>query len=348
MRAASRNAAALKRTLAWERERAPRGSVHAIGAGPIDEALAERLDAFERRVAVRLSEGIDVYRIHGLRDADPNSYYRSIGGRAVTLVAEEHGRVVGTQSLVVKTLRRAGGPPARFVYALNVRVAPECRFGPVFGRLQLAGLAWAASRCWGVLTVIPDLVSTPPRGRSGRFGIPRLRKLRGCACVGFPLDLACSAREADRCVRDEAEVRRLFRRLTSGCVSPVGGTPGARSLGAPVWLALPDASACCCVEDFRRTRRLETLDGTEVVWRCVSFLGAANADAAERMCRVACAHAARIGDEPLRAMVEGELGAALRTSMGLGGSLCYPLSMWGWRLSPREPNVPWVFNLTET
>ncbi len=343
IRATLRHARAMPRALAWERERARECRIHRISAGRLDAPLAEKLHEFEQRFVLRLSDGTEYVRVHG---DDVVSHYRTIGRPAVTFIAEEHGRVVGTKSLVVKRVRVPGRGVLRFVYALNVRVAPECRFGAVLSRMQLAAFRWALPRCWGVLTVIPTATATPPRSRSGRFGIPSLRPLAHIPLLRIPLDCACDGAHADRCLTTEPHVQALYRRLTRDRIAPVGGWPARRSTFEPLWLALPDGSACCCLEGPSRFRRWVAPSGPDLVWRYPSFFAASSVDAAERMLRVAAAHARRIGPEQLKSLFDPQMAAALTTRLALPREPS-PLTIYGSTWRGTIPDLPWTFHDAE-
>ena len=342
LRALAPNVSGLPRMLAWDRERSGRGSVHVLGRAPVNAELRRKLLDFEQRTVLTLSEGLDHYRVH-----DPvNAYYRACGPRCVTLVAEEDGRVVATESLVVRRFRIPRRPPARFVYVTNVRVAPECRFGTVLARVHLAALRWSFARCWAAFSIVPPMTSSPPRSRSGRFGIPTLRLATRCARIEMTTDDASPADLADRCVSTERVVRRIHRILSRDLIAPIGGRPELRSSSPPVWIALPDASACCCLEDFRRTKRIFRPDGTEVMWRSLSFFAARDTDAALAICRVALAHAARLGPQGVKLMADSQLCHDIARRMTVRGPII-PMHVYASSVLHRLPNARWAFNVSE-
>jgi hypothetical protein len=338
------HAASLPRLVAFDRQRARRGRVHRVGAPDVPGHVARALDDFERTFVLQLTTGERYLRLHG---PDFGAYHRSIGRSAVTLVLFEDGAPVGTQSLIVKRFhvpRRRR--PVRFVYALNTRVRPEARFGAALARLQLAGFFWALPRCWRLLTLIPDAVATPPRSRTGRHGIPAIRPIAHIERVQVPLDRSAPAHEADRCVTNAARVLNLRRRLNRDRVYTLDSRPDLRSLRTPVWLALPDGSACGCVEDFLRVRRFAGADGApDVVWPGLTHVAADSTGALERLIRVAAVHAGRVTPDPLTATTDRDRAAALRERLGLEHPRV-PLSVHA-SACRSLPEVPWEFDVTE-
>ncbi len=342
-RALARHATGAARLVAFDRQRSARGRVHRVTSAPDSRHLAERLDAFERRIVLALTDDQIYHRLHAPRH---NDYYLTIGRPAVTLVLVEDDRVIGTQSLVVKRLHVPRRPPTRFVYALNTRICPEARFGAALARLQLAGLLWAIPRCWQLLTLIPELVATSPRSRTGRYGVPAIHPIASCERVAIPLSIACPDAEADRCLTSRHHVLDLRKRLNRERVYPLASRPEDRSFNDPVWLALPDGSACGCLEDFRRVRRFAGVDGApEIVWPGLTHLAATSTDALERLCAVAAAHAARAYEAPLVVMTDRERGGELHRRFGVTHTRI-PLIFHASRLRPL-PDAPWEFDVTE-
>jgi len=302
------------RGLKLAREHAKHSTLHALTTKPANPDLAEKLWAFERSIVLHLTTGEAYNRIHPI---DFNALYRNVGDTAVTLVLEQRDRVIATSTIVAKRMAIPGRRPIRFSYSLNLRIAPQHRYGAVLNRLEVAGTWWSIRhRCTPMLACVPNATSTLPRSRSGRFVIPSLEHAAQCSRLFIPLDRADTSDLADRCITDERRVRALFRRHNRRRVHPLGGDPAARSSVPPVWLALPDDSACCCVEDPHAHMTYRGVNQPDAFWRCGSFLGADTFDNLLRIVRVACAHATRVGDEPLMLMTDDRTAERLLDHLG--------------------------------
>lgn len=89
-------------------------------------------------------------------------------------------------------------------------------------------------------------------------------------------------------------MRDAYCRLSAGRYACPAGHPAERSLVAPAWLLLPDGSACGCLEDTRRAKRL-VADGQEMVSAHLSCFAWRDLRSASTLVRAALARAAALG-----------------------------------------------------
>src|SRR5262249_21308507 len=89
--------------------------------------------------------------------------------------------------------------------------------------------------------------------------------------------------------------RRLFRELAKGRFASPVGDPRERSVMTPVWLAAADGTACGCLEDTRRAKRLIADDDAEMISAHLSSFAYRNPQAGADLVRSALAYAEKLG-----------------------------------------------------
>src|SRR5262249_53519101 len=100
---------------------------------------------------------------------------------------------------------------------------------------------------------------------SGRVGIPAFRELGKVLVLRIETSASRSAAEAAESIASEAQALETHRHLSAGAYASSGGRAAERSETEPVWLRLPNGSACGRLEDTRRAKRLHASDGSELV-----------------------------------------------------------------------------------
>jgi hypothetical protein len=184
-----------------------------------------------------------------------------------------------------------------------------------------------------------------PAKMTGHFAIPRFRPMAEMTFAELPCRDHMPLGEASRFVSDEARVRKAHRRLTRDRIAPVGGDPSLRSASRPIWLLHPDGSACACIEDYALGKRLYEMDGAEVRWRHVSFLGLSNADHATELLAAGLTLAGRDGAPSVRLITDRSTCQAL-VGVGEGAACLIPATAWGFTPLPL-PKRPWTLNASE-
>src|SRR5262249_59538191 len=113
----------------------------------------------------------------------------------------------------------------------------------------------------------------------------------------------------------EEDGRDCYRRLSAGRCACPAGTPAERSSFPPLWLVQPDGSACGCLEDTRRAKRLVADDGREMVSAHLSCFAWNEIRSAATLLRAALGRAAALGFPALFVCVAGRDAAALEGAM---------------------------------
>jgi hypothetical protein len=336
----AQTARTLPGALARASEASHRVTLRRIPDGPLADPLAARVSAFDRHMRMPLGEGGTFRRVHA---RDYGRFYRSLGAGSASWYAEMDDRIVGTMSIAILRIGR-GWLAQRAAYVCNLRVAPEARFGAVLHRFHMAALAWSFVRGWAAISITQDGPHVAPDRRTGKLGIPHFSRLGAVDLVSLPVDTGAPADAA--AIADERRVRRLHRRLTGGIATPIGGRPADRSERPPVWLALPDGSACGCVEDNGLAKRVLADDGEEIPWRCLSFFAAATDNAAVRLAREAARVAGSLGPGPLHATIDPRRATRIVGEIGAGRAEVIPMAIHGFGVPPL-PRGPWGFHASE-
>src|SRR5262249_32607905 len=155
------------------------------------------------------------------------------------------------------------------------------RSGPGHAPMSPSAWSWTAPRRFPLST--PAGLVSPPSSRS--------RPSWSCASAAPAPALPTTPPVHG----GEEDVRECFRRLSSGRHACPPGHPAERSATAPAWLLLPDSSACGCLEDTRRAKRLVTDDGQEMVSAHLSCFAWRDLRAGAMLFRAALARAAALG-----------------------------------------------------
>lgn|SRR5262245_7985777 len=276
---------------------------------PPDRARA--LADFERQFTYPLGPGRSFRIEHG---DDYARFYRA-AGEVRCFVAVERGwstrgasgdfisrsewttfeeRVLGVLAVAIRPLRLPDGGTLRAAYIGDLKVAPEARRGTSLLRLARAAEEWARPRADVAFGVVMDGTPAVPAQYTGRASIPSFVAVTSVLVLRFSCAGACPSYDSPVNGREE-DVRECFRRLSSGRHACPPGHPAERSATAPAWLLLPDGSACGCLEDTRRAKRLVTDDGQEMVSAHLSCFAWRDLRAGAMLLRAALARAAALG-----------------------------------------------------
>lgn len=245
------------------------------------------LDLFERQFCYPLGPGRSFRIEHG---DDYARFYRAIGD-ARCFVALGDASVLGVLAVAIRPLRLPDGRTVRAAYIGDLKVAPEARRGIALYRLCRTAETWARPRADVAFGVVMDGTASVPSQYSGRAGIPSFAPVGKVVVLRFLCPVAAGFQPAEDTTVEEGAGRDGYLRLSAGCCACPAGNPGERSLVSPCWLMLPDGSACGCLEDTRRAKRLIATDG-ELVSAHLSCFAWKDARAAATLLGSAIARAA--------------------------------------------------------
>jgi hypothetical protein len=206
--------------------------------------------------------------------------------------------------VALRPLLLPDGSTAEVAYVGDLKIAAGARGGTTLHRLTREAMAWAVPRVRRSYGVVMDGTAVVPSSYTGRAGIP------GFSVLGKLMIYRLSALTEPRpsgsgtLCTTEADVRACFRRLSAGRVACPPGRPSERSQIEPTWLMLSDGSACGCLEDTRRAKRLIADDGQEMVSAHLSCFGYRDAGAGVRLLLAALARASALGYPALFVAVE--------------------------------------------
>jgi hypothetical protein len=244
-------------------------------------------------------------------------------------------------AVAVRPLLLPDGVELRAAYIGDLKVAPEARRGTTLSRLARAAGAWVRPRVDVAFGVVMDGTPAVPSAYTGRAGIPAFAALAHVIVFRF----VCAPRpQRGQLDAAEADVRASFRRLSGGRYACPAGHPADRSSVPPQWLALPDGSACACLEDTRRAKRLIADDGSEMVSAHLSCFAWRDLAAGADLLRVALGRAAALGFPALFVAVPAGDAEALAGALQDIEMVRAPATVYGHGL-PSGCN--WLLNSSE-
>ena len=321
--------------------RDPATTIIRLPDGPLDAKLYQAIIDFESQFPIPFSANHTYRRV---QDRDYTRSFRSIGPAACFL-AMRGDRPVAVTCVAIMTLRMPHLGRRRAAYYSNVKVAPDVRYGVTFPRLQRAAALWTLPRCSMAFQIRLESLPVNLTKMTGRFAIPSFRPLTELTIAELPCRDHMGADEAARFLADERSVRKAYRRLTRGRIAPIGGDPSLRSSSSPIWLLHPDATACACVEDYSLGKRLFEVQGPEVLWRHVSFLGLSNPASARELLAAGLTLTGRDGAASARIATDPATADALSHVDGAHACLTRTTA-WGFTALP-FPKAPWTLNPSE-
>jgi hypothetical protein len=179
-----------------------------------------------------------------------------------------------------------------------------------------------------------------PSTHTGRAGIPAFTALAHVVVLRF----ACPVRPFDALLdAAEADVRGCFRQLSRGRCACPAGRPAERSDVPPQWLVLPDGSACGCLEDTRRAKRL-VAEGGEMISAHLSCFAWRDLGAAAGLLRGALGRAAALGFPALFVAVPAGDAEALAGALQDIEVVRAPATVYGHGL---PSGCAWLLNSSE-
>jgi len=307
---------------------------------PPDGMLARALDRFEHRFSYPLGA---TQRFHVLHGADYSRFFRAIG-KARCLVAEDGGEIVGSLAAVIRRIWLPDGTDAEVGYIGDLRVAPEARSGWTLLRLAEEAAGWvrlSAKTCFGV--VMDGTAATPDR-YTGRAGVPAFDAIARVLIARIPTSSAFGS-AGTRVARVESQAAsRCFRDLSAGRYATPCANPAERSLSEPVWLSRLDGSACGCLEDTRRAKRLILEDGSEMLSAHLSCFAYRDAARGGALMRDALARARKLEFPALFVAVTATDAASLLSGLEDCGATLAPATVFGHELAR---DVDWNVNTSE-
>jgi hypothetical protein len=195
--------------------------------------------------------------------------------------------------------------------------------------------------------VVMDGTAAVPSQYSGRAGIPAFLPVGKVIVLRFScLGLADGSYDrSDHLEGQEENGRECFRRLSAGRCACLAGAPVERSSVALVWLLVPDGSACGCLEDTRRAKRLLTDDG-EMISAHLSCFAWREVRAGAELLRAALGRAAALGFPALFTSVDERDAAGLLAALELEGVevIQAPATVYGYAL---PAGMVWNVNSSE-
>lgn len=194
---------------------------------------------------------------------DYGRFFRSLG-EACTFVAAESGVVSGAISLSIREIVSPDEKVLKAAYICDIKLREEARAGRLLLSLSRLALDWGKERASVAYGIVMDGTAVTPLSYSGRLGIPAFKPVAKIAVLRLEA-LACMADEKTQAVAKESQARAVFSQLSPGFFATPLAFAGQRSQMQPTWLALPDSSACGCLEDTRRAKRLVDNRGEEML-----------------------------------------------------------------------------------
>ncbi len=254
-----------------------------------DEALARSLARFEQQFTYPLGE---TQRFHVSHGDDYPKFFRALG-RARCFFAEREGAIIGSLAVVVRKITLPNGTDRDAVYIADLKIAPHARGGRTLLRLATEAAAWVGESAPLHFGVVMDGTAVTPDRYTGRAGLPFFRAVAKTVV----LRLSTLGPRHDPAVKDtdSQSATACYRKLSAGRYATPGGTSAERSSVAPVWLTNNDGSACGCLEDTQRAKRLILEDGTEMISAHLSCFAYREVRAGASLIRAALARARELG-----------------------------------------------------
>ncbi|HEX4086298.1 MAG TPA: hypothetical protein VHY22_15385 [Chthoniobacteraceae bacterium] len=315
--------------------------IHELDAQPAPE-LQRALDEFDASFRAPFAAGRTFHMRYG---KDRTAFGRTLG-ESRCFAAEHLGRVLGFMEMSVVELLLPGGETRPAVYFPTIKVLPEARGSLVAGRLIQQAMEWSSPKAQIGFSVALEGTPVTPPIYTGRAGIPEFREAARTALVRVPLPPGDGMLPEDGpfiVARERGEA--IFRQLVRGRYAVLGGSPEARSISKPVWMAHPGGLACARMEDRRKVKQLVTDAGRELLPAYLSCFAFQDARAAVALLVAALRRAKTLGFGAVRICIAPAEMALLEEVAGAGtieqgGAVIYA-----------TPNVitgePWTLNAAE-
>lgn len=318
-------------------------NIHELTTAPPPE-LSEALQRFEKQFHYPLGPERSFRISHG---HDYARFFRAMGeGRC--FVAEREGRVLGVLGAALRPLALPGGEERLTVYIGDLKIDPAARGGRTLMHLASSLRAWLNGRTDAGFAVVMEGTTDMPARYTGRLGLPafvalgKVMVIRLTADSGFTESQSCSPREAWRTTGADGE--KCYANLGINAFSCRGGHPAVRSEMPPWWFVSPHGSACGCLEDTLRAKRLFADDGTEMRYAHLSHFAYRNIDDGVELLRVALAASVGRGLADLFAAVPATDAPQFAAALTDVTVMLAPATVFGTGLAPE---LRWNINVTE-
>lgn len=322
-------------------------NVHAletVASSPLAGALAR----FERQFTYPLGPGRSFRISHG---DDYVRFFRAMG-EARCFVAERERRVLGVLGAALKPLLFPGGERRLALYLGDLKVDPTVQGGRMVLRLAAAVETWLDARTELAFGVVMDGTKATPAQYTGRLGLPGFAALGKVAVVRLsssPQHVRGDRRRHSKWQATEQAGEECHARLVSqGYACPVGapavGRP-SRSEMARCWLVDPARSACGCLEDTLRSKRLYDVDdGSEIRSAHLSCFAYESLECGVGLLETALVGAAQHGLRHLFVAIPAGDATAFATRFEDAVDVIAPATVFGTGLAP---GWPWNINTSE-
>ena len=311
-------------------------ALETVGSSRLAGALAH----FERQFTYPLGSGRSFRINHG---DDYVRFFRALG-EARCFVAERDRKVVGVLGAALRPLLFPGGERRLALYLGDLKVDPAVQGGRMVLRLAAALVSWLDERTELAFGVVMDGTKATPAQYTGRLGLPGFAALAKVAVVRLSAGPQHVLGDVERWQATEQVGEACHRRLVSrGYACPVGAP--SRSEMARCWLVDPGGSACGCLEDTLRSKRLyDADDGSEIRSAHLSSFAYESPERGVGLLRAALAGTARQGLRHLFVAVPAGDAAAFATQFGDEVDVIAPATVFGTGLAP---GCPWNINTSE-
>jgi hypothetical protein len=308
--------------------------------GQKNATLPRALDRFERQFSYPLGDAQRFQVSHG---ADYAKFFRTMG-RAQCFIAEKEGEIVGSLAIVVRQIGLPDGTDQNVGYLGDLRIVPHARGARTLFRLAGAAANWIERGVNAYFGVVMDGTMATPDRYTGRANVPAFKSLAKVIVVRFPTaeirgDICSAVTEVEAKIAN-----RCFRELSTDRYSTPCANPAERSLLAPVWLIHEGATACGCLEDTRRAKRLILANGTEMISAHLSSFAYRDFRSGATLVRDALRRARQQGFPALFLAIAAGDSRRLLAELGDICPTLAPATIFGHGLLP---NVDWNLNTAE-
>ncbi len=317
-------------------------------------AIASALEEFEQVFQYPLGEH-DTFRIsHG---HDYARFFRAMG-EGICFAAEHKGKILGTISLALRTLKDPQGKSLKVVYVGDLKVVPEARgFGTVTISLIRAAIDWSYARgAVAAYGVVMEGTKGTPEKYTGRLGVPSAVHVGKVVVLRIPTstpthdgeasDVAGVSRGVSARIVPIKDLNSAYSRLSARVYAALGGRPSLRSKFKPLPMVSQDGSACALLEDTLKAKRLISSSGDELLSAHLSRFAfdAKRPEGAMEVMRTALSVAAQRGFPAMFVAVDEIVATELHDQFALLNAVRAPANVYGVSLKSSQS---WLINTAE-
>ncbi len=270
---------------------------------PPPVSLGIALEEFEAQFRYPLGPDTTFSISHG---RDYITFFTAMGD-ATLIVAEHHGRVLGTLSAAIRSLQFPDGSTQRVAYLGDLKIAPSARGSTVLGRILQAMHAHLAEASGGrAYGVVMDGTGRTPPSYTGRLAVPPFAPIAKLNILRIPTPLAPPLSEFPR--------EESSQRFSINGISSAGGNSSLRSEMQPQHLAV--RSAYGRLEDTRLAKRLLISPTEELRAAHLSRFTFSDVNDGANLLRQAAHRCAELGIPTLFTAVPPSVTASLLSALG--------------------------------